>query len=103
MNADTLVNVSPSFHPSQYDGYALIDNVSTTKGKKLLHEMNVLFPEGSVSAILGPSGAGKSTLLNVLTDSLSTNSKAVANSKSLTFPSIFYLSQMLITIMLSFK
>jgi ABC-type multidrug transport system ATPase subunit len=64
------------------DGYALIDNVSTTKGKKLLYEMNLLFPEGSVSAILGPSGAGKSTLLNVLTNSLSTNSNAHADSTS---------------------
>ncbi|KAL3931611.1 MAG: hypothetical protein SGBAC_011229 [Bacillariaceae sp.] len=76
---NNLVDVSETFHPTQYDGYALIDNVSTTKGKKLLHEMNLLFPEGSISAILGPSGAGKSTLLNILTDSLSTNSKALAD------------------------
>ncbi|CAJ1951950.1 unnamed protein product [Cylindrotheca closterium] len=75
-----LVDVSATFHPTEDDGYALIDNVSTTTGKKkLLKEMNLLFPEGSVSAILGPSGAGKSTLLNVLTDSLSSNSKAVAD------------------------
>ena len=83
VNKDGLIEISPTFHPTQNDGYALIDNVSTTKGKRLLHEMNVLFPEGSVSAILGPSGAGKSTLLNVLTNSLSSNSKAVADSEYL--------------------
>ena len=80
---DGMINITATFHPTKNDGYALIDNVSTTKGKVLLHEMNVLFPEGSVSAILGPSGAGKSTLLNVLTNSLSMNSKAVADSKLL--------------------
>lgn len=76
---DFMVDTSPSFDTTTNDGYALIDNVSTTKGKKLLYEMNLLFPEGSVSAILGPSGAGKSTLLNVLTNSLSTNSNAHAD------------------------
>lgn len=77
-----LIEISQTFHPAKNDGYALIDNVSTTKGKKLLHEMNLLFPEGSVTAILGPSGAGKSTLLSILTDSLSTNSNGKADSKS---------------------
>lgn len=71
--------ISETFKPAQNDGYALIKNVKTKKGKKLLHEMNLLFPEGSVTAILGPSGAGKSTLLSVLTDSLSMNSCAEAN------------------------
>ena len=83
VDKDGTIDITPSFHPSKNDGYALIDNVSTTKGKVLLHGMNVLFPEGTVSAILGPSGAGKSTLLNVLTDSLSMNSKATATSKLL--------------------
>jgi ABC-type multidrug transport system ATPase subunit len=44
--------------------------------------MRILFPEGSITAILGPSGAGKSTLLNTLTDSLSVNSEGVATSTS---------------------
>jgi ABC-type transport system involved in cytochrome bd biosynthesis fused ATPase/permease subunit len=81
VNKDGLVDISDSFHPTKNDGYALIDNVSTTKGKKLLHDMHLLFPEGSVTAILGPSGAGKSTLLSILTDSLSTNSSGKADSK----------------------
>jgi len=71
---------SDIFHPAKNDGYALIDKVETTNGEHtLLHEMELLFPEGSVTAILGPSGAGKSTLLSVLTDSLAVNSRAVAN------------------------
>jgi ABC-type bacteriocin/lantibiotic exporter with double-glycine peptidase domain len=81
VNEDGLVDICDSFHPTKNDGYALIDNVSTTKGKKLLQDMNLLFPEGSVTAILGPSGAGKSTLLSLLTNSLSSNSNGKADSK----------------------
>jgi len=73
------VPISETFMPALSDGYALIKSVKTRKGKTLLDGMNLLFPEGSVTAILGPSGAGKSTLLSVLTDSLSTNSTAEAN------------------------
>jgi ABC-type bacteriocin/lantibiotic exporter with double-glycine peptidase domain len=81
VNEDDLLDICDSFHPTKNDGYALIDNVSTTKGKKLLQDMNLLFPEGSVTAILGPSGAGKSTLLSLLTNSLSSNSNGKADSK----------------------
>jgi ABC-type multidrug transport system ATPase subunit len=77
---DNYVQVTDTFKPHKNDGYALIETVTTSKGKRLLHDMKILLPEGSVTAILGPSGAGKSTLLNTLTDSLSINSKAVANS-----------------------
>lgn len=76
---EEIIKVSETFQPNKNDGYALIQSVTTSGGKTLLHEMKVLMPEGSVTAILGPSGAGKSTLLNVLTDSLSVNSKAVAD------------------------
>lgn len=34
--------------------------------RTILHDTNVSFPAGQVSAILGPSGAGKSTLLQLL-------------------------------------
>lgn len=61
-----------------------IDTVETKKSAQLLHEMNLTFPEGSVTAILGPSGAGRSTLLHVLTDSLPINMKCVGSGK---FPS----------------
>jgi ABC-type multidrug transport system ATPase subunit len=54
-------------------GFAQIDTVETSKGVRLLHEMNLTFPEGTVTAILGPSGAGRSTLLQVLTDSMPAN------------------------------
>jgi ABC-type multidrug transport system fused ATPase/permease subunit len=77
---EDIIKVSETFQPHMNDGYALIQSVTTSNGKKLLHEMKVLMPEGSVTAILGPSGAGKSTLLNTLTDSLSINSTAVADS-----------------------
>lgn len=73
--------ISETFQPHVNDGYALIEKVETKAGKKLLDSMKILLPEGSVTAILGPSGAGKSTLLNTLTDSLSVNSRAVADSK----------------------
>lgn len=56
----------------------MIESVKASSGKQLLHPMKILFPEGSVTAILGPSGAGKSTLLNILTDSLPLNTKGVA-------------------------
>jgi hypothetical protein len=77
---EDIIKVSETFQPHKNDGYALIQSVTTSNGKKLLHEMKVLMPEGSVTAILGPSGAGKSTLLNTLTNSLSINSTAVADS-----------------------
>jgi len=60
-------------------GFADIYSVETSKGKEILHDMNLVFPEGSITAILGPSGAGKSTLLNLLTDSLPSNTKGTAS------------------------
>ena len=72
---------SQTFKPKANDGYALIESVETNAGKRLLHPMKILLPEGSLTAIMGPSGSGKSTLLNTLTDSLSTNSKGIADSK----------------------
>jgi ABC-type multidrug transport system ATPase subunit len=54
-------------------GYAQIDIVETSKGVRLLHDMNLVFPEGTVTAILGPSGAGRSTLMHALTDALPAN------------------------------
>ena len=80
-NDEQIIKISETFMPNINDGYALIQSVTTTSGKRLLHEMKILLPEGSVTAILGPSGAGKSTLLNTLTDSLSITSTAVADSK----------------------
>jgi ABC-type multidrug transport system fused ATPase/permease subunit len=71
----------PSSPDSSDKGYAGIQSVETLSGTRILHTMNVLFPEGSVTAILGPSGAGKSTLLNLLTDSLSVNAVGVADGK----------------------
>ena len=79
-NDEQIIKISETFMPNINDGYALIQSVTTTSGKRLLHEMKILLPEGSVTAILGPSGAGKSTLLNTLTDSLSISSTAVADS-----------------------
>ena len=81
-NEEQIIKISDTFMPNVNDGYALIQSVTTSSGKKLLlHEMKILLPEGSVTAILGPSGAGKSTLLNTLTDSLSISSTAGADSK----------------------
>jgi ABC-type multidrug transport system ATPase subunit len=79
-NEEQIIKISETFMPNKNDGYALIQSVTTSSGKKLLHEMKILLPEGSVTAILGPSGAGKSTLLNTLTDSLSISSTAIADS-----------------------
>jgi len=59
-------------------GYANIYSVKTSKGKQLLHDMDLWFPEGSITVVLGPSGAGKSTLLNLLTDSMPSNTKGTA-------------------------
>ena len=60
-------------------GFANISSVKTSKGKEILHNMDLWFPEGCITAILGPSGAGKSTLLQLLTDSLPSNAKGSAN------------------------
>jgi len=60
-------------------GYARIVSVKTSKGKQILHDMNLCFPEGSITAILGPSGAGKSTLLQLMTDSLPSNANGAAD------------------------
>jgi ABC-type hemin transport system ATPase subunit len=80
-----VVKISETFHPAVNDGYALIDSVETGGGKQLLHPMKILFPEGSVTAILGPSGAGKSTLLSVLTDSLPMFTKGKATGTRIYF------------------
>jgi len=58
---------------AKHHGYAQIDTVETSRGARLLYDMNLVFPEGTVTAILGPSGAGRSTLMHVLTDSLPSN------------------------------
>jgi len=35
--------------------------------KRVLHDVNVHFPRGSITAVVGPSGAGKSSLLRLIT------------------------------------
>lgn len=60
-------------------GFASVESVKTSKGKTILHGMDLWFPEGCITAVLGPSGAGKSTLLQLLTDSLPVNAKGVAD------------------------
>ena len=35
--------------------------------KRVLHDVNLHFPRGTISAIVGPSGAGKSSLLRLIT------------------------------------
>jgi len=60
-------------------GFATIASVTTSKGKTILRDMDLRFPEGRVTAIMGPSGAGKSTLLQLLTDSLPINASGSAD------------------------
>ena len=65
---------------------AQIDTIFTKHRSKkkriqLLHEMNLMFPEGSVTVILGPSGSGRSILLHALTDSLPVNLIGVGSGK----------------------
>lgn len=62
-------------------GHTLIEKVETNKGKILLHQMDVRFPEGAVTGILGPSGSGKSTLLSVMTDSIQSNLRGAADGR----------------------
>ncbi len=39
----------------------------TPEGKRLISDMNLNAPRGSLIGVIGPSGAGKSTLMNVIT------------------------------------
>jgi len=64
---------------NENNGFANIESVKTSKGKQILHDMNLWFPEGCITAIMGPSGAGKSTLLQLLTDSLPINASGAAD------------------------
>jgi ABC-type branched-subunit amino acid transport system ATPase component len=59
-------------------GFARIESVTTKKGKFILNECYIDFPEGAVTCILGPTGSGKTTLLNTITDNMLSNVKAVA-------------------------
>ncbi|MET4638886.1 ABC transporter ATP-binding protein [Mycetocola sp. 2940] len=47
-------------------------------GKKILHELDLEVPAGSLVTLLGPSGSGKSTTLNVIAGFLSPDSGEVA-------------------------
>jgi len=60
-------------------GFANIESVTASKGKQILHDMDLCFPEGCITVVLGPSGAGKSTLLQLLTDSLPVNASGSAD------------------------
>jgi ABC-type transport system involved in cytochrome bd biosynthesis fused ATPase/permease subunit len=62
-------------------GFANIESVTASKGKQILHDMDLWFPEGCITVVLGPSGAGKSTLLQLLTDSLPVNASGSADSE----------------------
>eukprot|EP00521_Asterionellopsis_glacialis_P007500 CAMPEP_0195282398 /NCGR_PEP_ID=MMETSP0707-20130614/1285_1 /TAXON_ID=33640 /ORGANISM="Asterionellopsis glacialis, Strain CCMP134" /LENGTH=536 /DNA_ID=CAMNT_0040341363 /DNA_START=81 /DNA_END=1688 /DNA_ORIENTATION=- len=56
-------------------GVCKIQSITPTKKpeQKILSEMEIQFPEGTVTGILGPSGSGKTTLLSFVTDNIPSN------------------------------
>jgi subfamily B ATP-binding cassette protein MsbA len=61
-------------------------------GPRVLHEISLAIPRGSVTALVGPSGAGKTTLVNLLPRFMDVTDGAVtvdgADVRSVTLPSL---------------
>ena len=56
-----------AINPSTSEPKLVLDNVNFFYGQNhAVHDVNIQFPTGQVSALIGPSGCGKSTLLRVL-------------------------------------
>ncbi|MRR31327.1 ATP-binding cassette domain-containing protein, partial [bacterium] len=58
-------------------------------GRKVLHEINLKVPQGSVIALIGPNGSGKTTLIRAISGILHPESgKIFYNDKDLTKVSV---------------
>ena len=66
--------------------YVRVETVKTKKGKTLLHDMEILFPPKSVTAIMGPSGSGKTTLMGTIINHIQSNVRAFAEGERSFFP-----------------
>jgi ABC-type multidrug transport system ATPase subunit len=53
-------------------------NFSFSSSKKILHDLNLNIPQGSIYCFLGPNGAGKTTTLRLLLGLLKADQNAIS-------------------------
>ena len=80
MNLQTEANDAiRTIHLPEIKGDIQFNNVSFSyeKGSEVVHEINFLAPQGSVTALVGTSGSGKSTIASLVASFITANSGTI--------------------------